>query len=375
VSAVPKLDTVQWEVTRRCDQRCEMCCLGGPQSGIGELTTAECLLLIDQFAALEVREVQVFGGEAYLRPDFPLILRRLTRAGIRIALTSGGRRFPTELLEDEEIRPAISHVLLSLDGLEATHDSLRGTAGSFNAALRTMHGLLRNRIPVGVTTQINRRNLRELPTLADFLGRLGIVFWHAQLTEPFGNARSRLDDLLQPSELLNALDVLVRVKRSARRQRMLVKPGNNIGYNGPRSNALRADLTGHEAYTACRQGLSYLAIQPDGTVKGCASCAAGTDAVRHSIRERPLAAIWNDGKSFVWTRQWSPDQLWGFCAECTYAPVCRGGCVQTSQALFGRPGNNPYCEHRVLQLAARGISESLELAPEPSAACPLALTK
>lgn len=359
MSMPPRLETVQWELTRRCDQNCQMCCLGGPQSGAGELTTEECLDLIGQFAPLGVREVHVFGGEAYLRRDLRLMMRELARAGMHIALTSGGRRFPADLLRDEEIRPAIAHVLLSIDGLEATHDGLRGTPGSFSAALTSLHDLRQSGIPVGVATQINRRNLHELATLVEFLACMGVSFWHAQLTEPFGNARARIDDLLQPGELPHALDVLLGIKRGIRRRAMLVKPGNNIGYNASRSNALRADLTGHEAYTGCRQGLSYLAIQPDGTVKGCASCATGTDPVRHNIRERSLSAIWNDTQSFLWTRQWSKDQLWGFCAECEYALTCRGGCVQTSQALFGRPGNNPYCEHRVLQLAAHDIQESI----------------
>ncbi|MEM7160672.1 MAG: hypothetical protein AAF799_47990 [Myxococcota bacterium] len=41
----------------------------------------------------------------------------------------------------------------------------------------------------------------------------------------------------------------------------------------------------------------------------------------------------------------------------SYADTCRGGCSWTSHSLLGRPGNNPYCIHRAMQQASRGIRE------------------
>ena len=56
-------------------------------------------------------------------------------------------------------------------------------------------------------------------------------------------------------------------------------------------------------------------------------------------------------------RDWKREELWGFCATCYYAEVCRGGCTWMAHALLGRPGNNPYCHHRVIELAERGVHE------------------
>ena len=55
----------------------------------------------------------------------------------------------------------------------------------------------------------------------------------------------------------------------------------------------------------------------------------------------------------------SVDELWGFCRGCYYADVCRGGCTWTADSLFGRPGNNPYCHHRALEMAREGKRESV----------------
>jgi hypothetical protein len=60
-----------------------------------------------------------------------------------------------------------------------------------------------------------------------------------------------------------------------------------------------------------------------------------------------------------YTRDRTVADLWGFCATCYYADECRAGCTWTSEVTFGRPGNNPFCHHRALELRARGIRERM----------------
>lgn len=65
-------------------------------------------------------------------------------------------------------------------------------------------------------------------------------------------------------------------------------------------------------------------------------------------------------------RERTVDDLWGFCRGCYYAETCKGGCTWTSHCLLGRPGNNPYCIHRALELEQQGLRErvvKVEAAP------------
>lgn len=55
-----------------------------------------------------------------------------------------------------------------------------------------------------------------------------------------------------------------------------------------------------------------------------------------------------------------PGALWGECARRYYASACGGGCTWTAHTFFGRPGNNPYCHHRSIEMRARGLRERLE---------------
>ena len=42
-----------------------------------------------------------------------------------------------------------------------------------------------------------------------------------------------------------------------------------------------------------------------------------------------------------------------------YDSHCLGGCTWTTHVLFGKPGNNPFCHHRALELLAEGRRERI----------------
>ena len=68
-----RLLSIHWEVTHRCNERCTHCYLAvlPPQRGAdGELSTAACLAVIEQAAAMGVVNLTLSGGEALVRRDF-----------------------------------------------------------------------------------------------------------------------------------------------------------------------------------------------------------------------------------------------------------------------------------------------------------------
>lgn len=75
--------------------------------------------------------------------------------------------------------------------------------------------------------------------------------------------------------------------------------------------------------------------------------------------ESKLETLSEDGGELGKLSRRTKDDLWGYCATCYYAEECLAGCTWTSHAILGRPGNNPYCVHRQLELAKEGIRESI----------------
>jgi len=345
-----------WEITLRCDLACRHCGSRAGRSRPDELSTEEALDLVRQMAEIGVEEVTVIGGEAYLRDDFPEIVSAIRKAGMRATMTTGGRSLSRDVARIAK-QAGLESASVSVDGLEATHDALRGVRGSFVSAFAAIENLRAEGIGVSANTQIGRTSLREIPEVFELLVKAGIHSWQVQLTVAMGRAVDEPDLLLEPYQVLEVMPMLARIKRRAVEAGVRVWPGNNIGYFGPYESLLRGTLPrGHLA--SCGAGRSTLGIEANGDIKGCPSLPTA-DYVGGNIREHTLRDIWERAKPLRFTRDRTVKDLWGYCGGCYYADTCRAGCSWTSHVLFGRPGNNPFCHHRALELLREGKRERI----------------
>jgi radical SAM protein with 4Fe4S-binding SPASM domain len=349
---------VVWEITLACDLGCRHCgSRAGPRRD-GELTTAECLDVVRQFAEMGIREVTLIGGEAYLRDDWDVIARAITDAGMVVGMTTGARN-----LDDDRLQRAVDagmrSISISLDGLERTHDAQRGVKGSWRAAVNAAERIAKTPILLANNTQINRLSLPELPALASLLGELGTKAWQIQLTVPMGHGADKPDLLLQPFELLQLYPLLVWIRENRLDPAgVRLYPGNNIGYFGPYEAALRYRGERGAHWAGCAAGKWCLGMEADGKIKGCPSLPSDT-YTGGMTREVPIAEAVANATEIAHIRTRTRDDLWGFCRSCYYADVCKAGCTWTSHVFMGRPGNNPYCIHRALEHEAQGLRERL----------------
>jgi radical SAM protein with 4Fe4S-binding SPASM domain len=352
-----------WEVTLRCDLFCHHC---GSRSGKGrpdELTTAEALDLVAQMADLGVLELTLIGGEAYLRDDWTEIVRAAHAAGIRCSMTTGGRGV-TAAVARAAREAGLESASVSVDGLADVHDALRGLRGSYDAALAAIANFRAAGVPVGANTQVSRPGLRQMPDLFERLIAAGIHGWQVQLTVAMGRAADTPEVLIEPYQMLEVLPMLARLKARADAAGVRLWPGNNIGYFGPYEARLRGKYPGGHG-VSCGAGRTTLGIEANGDIKGCPSLPT-SEYVGGNVREHRLRDIWERSSPLRYTRDRTVEDLWGPCRTCYYADECRGGCTWTAHSLLGRPGNNPYCHHRALELLRQGLRErvvQVEAAP------------
>jgi len=349
---------VVWELTLRCDHACTHC---GSRAGVArddELSTDEALAVVGKLAALGAREVVLIGGEAYLHEGFLAIVRALRAANVNPVMTTGGRGVTAELAV--AMRDAgISHVSVSIDGLEATHDRMRHLRGSFASGMAALDHLRAAGVPTASNINLNRLNHQDLEPLYPVLRDRGIKGWQIQLTAPLGRAADRADLIFQPWDLLEVVPRVAAIKAKAREDGIAVMPGNNLGYFGPEEALLRSMHAGdRDHWHGCQAGKFVMGIESDGAVKGCPSLQT-SHYVGGNLRERDLAEIWKKSPELAFARARTVDDLWGFCRTCDFASTCLGGCSFTAHAILGRPGNNPFCHYRARTLAKRGQRERL----------------
>lgn len=349
-----------WELTLACDQACLHCGSRAGHARAVELSPARALSLVAELATLGVREVALLGGEVYLRPDWLDIVRAVADAGMRCTLVSGGRA-----LDAQRVRAAAAaglwSVSISVDGLVASHDTLRGVPGSWDAALAALDRVAASGAIPTVNTQIHRLNLAELEELADLIAARGARAWQLQLTTPMGRAADLEGLVLQPWMLDGLMPRLAALAGRLRARGCTLAAANNLGYFGPFEGELR--LGGH--WIGCQGGRFSIGIQSDGRVKACSSLPSHPYATG-DLHTEPLAAILARDAALAAVAGREVEGLWGFCRTCYYARLCKAGCVWTAHTYLGRPGNNPYCHHRVLELKARGRRERLvQTTPAP----------
>ncbi len=349
-----------WETTLRCDLSCKHCGSRAGKTRPNELSTDEALDMVRQMATLGVRELTVIGGEAYLRPDWCDIIAEATRVGIACTMTTGARGL-TQKRVDEAAEAGLKAVSISLDGLEQTHDAQRGVKGSWRAAVEAAKRVTAAGIRLNTNTQINRLSGPELVGVADTMVEIGARAWQTQITVPMGRAADRPELLLQPYHLLEIFPLLVWIKQNTLEPNGIrLQPGNNLGYFGPYEEHLRYKGQLGTHWGGCSAGRYSLGIEADGTIKGCPSLPPEVYG-GGNIRERTLDDIvWNTSELARFRdKPRAIAGLWGYCKQCYYADICRGGCNWAAHTTFDRPGNNPFCIHRALQFEQRGLRERI----------------
>ena len=178
---------VVWELTLACDLKCQHCgSRAGPRRR-DELSTAQCFELVRGLARLGARHVTLIGGEAYLRKDWLEIIRAVRGEGMDCTLQTGGLHLTPERI-DQAAEAGLQAAGVSIDGLSALHDRLRGVPGSYDAAFAALRHIHARGLGATANTQITRPVVPELRELWERLLDAGVTHWQVQLTVAAGPA-------------------------------------------------------------------------------------------------------------------------------------------------------------------------------------------
>ena len=92
---------------------------------------------------------------------------------------------------------------------------------------------------------------------------------------------------------------------------------------------------------------AYRRTRKDGAVGVDGTTAAEyAQNLEGNLREASLHDIWVRQGAFGFNRDFTIDQLEGFCAVCRYKDICRGGCAWTAYRHTSNRFDNPYCFYR-----------------------------
>lgn len=329
------LKSCVWELTLACCFSCKYCGSGGGKARDNELSTEECLMIVDELSELGCERVSLIGGEVFMRRDWKEIVHAMTSRNISVAIITNGYALSNEQVKDlKEVN--IESVAISLDGLSDIHDRYR-MEGSFEAAKKTLFFLAENGINVSLISTLNRENVEALEEFYEQVKDWPIKAWQLQACSPMGNVKKTgIDYRFSPLKVIHFVE-----------KHMYEVPFNlgiadNIGYYSNSEGYLRGNLNGRAVFSGCRAGISAVAIDSVGNVRGCESMY-DDHFIEGNIRERSLSDIWNDPDKFEYNRKFDLSRLTGNCAKCMYAPNCAGGCRSYNYFVHNNIYESPMC--------------------------------
>ena len=85
-----KPSLISWNLTKMCNLRCPHCYLGAGKRAENELSTRECLELLEEMKLLGTEMVILTGGEPLLRPDIFDIASHASGLGMWVVMGTNG---------------------------------------------------------------------------------------------------------------------------------------------------------------------------------------------------------------------------------------------------------------------------------------------
>lgn len=352
---------VFWELTTGCNLSCIHCRASATElMSPDDLSTAECLRIVDQIASYAPLILVLSGGEPLWRRDVFEIASHAVSKGLRVALATNG----TLIDESMAMRikeSGIVRVSISLDGADKhTHDAFRGHDGAFESAIRGIGHLQQLGISTQINTTVSRHNAHQLPETLELAKRLKVDAFHLFLLVPVGCGLTIAEDqsvgASEAEKILNwfydrSLDSGMELKatcaphyyRIARQRRaedrraglevpeMMPHPRHSHHPGAQDPTALNQMTRG------CLAGSGVCFISHKGLVQACGYLPVEAG----DLRKQTFRDVWEKSPLFNELRDLT--QLDGKCGYCEFKQVCMG----CRARAFGITGDymdeEPFC--------------------------------
>ncbi len=312
---IHELGYLFWECTTRCNLHCRHCgsdC--APASSHADMPMEDFLRALDTIPRNEMStpfNVVLTGGEPLLRPDIVEIGYQLRRRGCVWGMVSNGY-FYDKAMHDRLMKVGMGALTISLDGLEESHDWMRGHKGCFNRTINAITiAAKEKRLVFDVVTCVTKRNLYQLQDIHDLLSKTGVIRWRLFTIIPIGRAKDDPMMHLDATEFKHLMDFISEKRQLSKEMEVTF---SCEGYLGKYERKVRQNPF------FCRAGINIASVLIDGTICACPNI----DRERFSqgnIYKDSLWDVWNARFAEFRDRSWARK---GQCADCKVFDRCLG---------------------------------------------------
>lgn len=313
-----KKHVLQWHITHKCNLRCSHCY---QEEYCNDLPFTQLENIFNQYLDFLKKNnykghINFTGGEPFVYKNIFLLFDLCEKNNISFGILTNGTLITEVEINKLKKYDKLSFVQISIDGIESTHDNIRGK-GNFKKSFATLKLLRKNNIQTMVAFTCHKKNFKELKDVIKIVKKNKIDrFWVDRLI-PIGNNK---EDILETQQFKEVVKILTEESNKASKNPFCK---TRIQIN----RALQFCEGGNEIYQ-CSAGISLLTILANGDLLPCRRLPI----VLGNLLEDNIINLYENSEVVKDLKlKTIPEK----CNSCLMARYCRGGAKCLSYALTG----------------------------------------
>jgi len=311
---VHKLNYLFWECTLRCNLACKHCgsdCHKNMQQR--DMPLQDFLKVIDEEVTPHFNPhdtmIVITGGEPLMRDDLEVCGHELYKREYPWGMVSNGL-FLTQKRLNSLLNAGLRSITISLDGLEETHNAMRGNKSSFRNAFNAISMLAHTEgIVFDVVTCVTADTFSQLDILKKLLIDIGVKAWRIFTVFPIGRAAAHKSLQLSPLQFKQLFDFI----KITREEGHIKLNYGCEGFLGDYETDVR------DNFFFCKAGVQVGSILVDGSISACPNLRS--NFTQGNIYKDSFWDVWSNRYQSFRDRSWAKKDE---CADCKYFRYCEG---------------------------------------------------
>lgn len=331
--------SILWMLTNKCVTDCSYC-YADKATSYTPLSTSRCFEIIDEAKNLGVRNIDVIGGEIFLRKDWDLLIERMVRFGMSPSFISTKMPISDEIIKKILFTGYSNVIQISLDSLDEKilNDTIRAGQGYIHNLIKGIHLLEDHGFKLQIDTILTKKTatIDNLESLAAFISKIkNLVYWEIRV--PQYSLYSTRRFIEQKTCLSNIEDIQTYVDNSLRqsfRGKILFSDDaarDRLRCSGPDEPCFKGG--------ACGMLNNSIFILPDGKVSVCEQLYWHPEFIIGDLMRQNIAQVWQSQEAkrlFSLSRDLFRES--SGCHHCNFFENCmskRRRCVMRVMKAYG----------------------------------------
>lgn len=306
-------------VTGKCNLKCLHCYRGEENDYFVSPDYKTIIQRLDFFHELGIINIQLSGGEPFIRTDIIDIVKYAVRKFPEVTLLTNGTLITDQMAK--ELSEMKINVQIGFSEIGKEFDIFTGVEGSYSTTRKSIQNLIKYGLKPSIGIVLNKRNTNKLGSIIETFSQLGIEIINIDPLLMIGNTLDNLKELKLPKMAWeNALMDVYEISKDYPHLKIVFSEGILTS-----ENIKSKTYANRERF--CFVGEGIIHVESNGDLFLCQSFLDKDFCIGNlnHLDKISFLELWHNSKILNELRSLTTKDLKG-CKNCDFLPECGGGC-------------------------------------------------